>query len=168
MRIAGGLAAGAVVAGMMVAGTAAAPAARAATGAAPEKAAAPAGVRSRWAELANAATGANLWSRSSTLERPMGSITKVMTAYVVLNTPGVNLNRVITVPKGIVAYDAGGASTASSSCRRRVGATTPTSRLKAAQAARVSTPRSSSSAFSSPLSNISRMMSQPPTNSPLT
>jgi D-alanyl-D-alanine carboxypeptidase (penicillin-binding protein 5/6) len=115
MRIAGGLAAGAVVAGLVVAGGAAAPAAKAANaaaGAAPEKAAAPVGVRSRWAELANAATGANLWSRSSTLERPMGSITKVMTAYVVLTTPGVNLNRVITVPKGIVAYDAGGASTA--------------------------------------------------------
>jgi D-alanyl-D-alanine carboxypeptidase (penicillin-binding protein 5/6) len=66
---------------------------------------APAGVRSRWAELANAATGADLWSRSSVLERPMGSITKVMTAYVVLTTPGLNLNRVITVPGGIVAYD---------------------------------------------------------------
>ena len=35
----------------------------------------------------------------------MGSITKVMTAYVVLTTPGVNLNRVITVPSGIVGYD---------------------------------------------------------------
>ena len=107
MRIAGGVAAGAVVAGLIVAGGAAAPAARAAAGTAavPEKAAAPAGVQSRWAELANAATGANLWSRSSTLERPMGSITKVMTAYVVLTTPGVNLNRVITVPGGIVAYD---------------------------------------------------------------
>jgi D-alanyl-D-alanine carboxypeptidase (penicillin-binding protein 5/6) len=35
----------------------------------------------------------------------MGSITKVMTAYVVLTTPGLNLNQVITVPKGIVAYD---------------------------------------------------------------
>ena len=33
----------------------------------------------------------------------MGSVTKVMTAYVVLNTPGLNLNRVITVPSGIVA-----------------------------------------------------------------
>ena len=42
----------------------------------------------------------------------MGSITKVMTAYVVLTTPGLNLNRVVTVPGGIVAYDAGGASTA--------------------------------------------------------
>jgi D-alanyl-D-alanine carboxypeptidase (penicillin-binding protein 5/6) len=62
-------------------------------------------VRSRWAELADAATGVNLWSRSSVQERPMGSVTKVMTAYVVLTTPGINLNRVITVPAGIVAYD---------------------------------------------------------------
>lgn len=70
-----------------------------------QKAAAPSGVKSRLAELANAATGANLWSRSSVTERPMGSITKVMTAYVVLTTPGLNLNRVITVPSGITAYD---------------------------------------------------------------
>jgi D-alanyl-D-alanine carboxypeptidase (penicillin-binding protein 5/6) len=66
---------------------------------------APVGVRSRLAELANAATGANLWSRSSVTERPMGSVTKVMTAYVVLSTPGLNLGRVITVPSGITAYD---------------------------------------------------------------
>jgi serine-type D-Ala-D-Ala carboxypeptidase (penicillin-binding protein 5/6) len=117
MRIAGGLAAGALVAGTIaagtaVAGTAAAPPARAAVLAPASPASAPAGVRARWAELANAATGADLWSRSSVLERPMGSITKVMTAYVVLTTPGLNLNRVITVPGGIVAYDAGGASTA--------------------------------------------------------
>jgi D-alanyl-D-alanine carboxypeptidase (penicillin-binding protein 5/6) len=63
------------------------------------------GVASRYAELANAATGANLWSRSSVVKRPMGSVTKVMTAYVVLTTPGLNLNRVITVPGGIVGYD---------------------------------------------------------------
>jgi D-alanyl-D-alanine carboxypeptidase (penicillin-binding protein 5/6) len=95
---------------MIVAGGAAAPAARAATlapgitlSAGPARA--PAGVRSHYALLANAATGANLWSRSSFLERPMGSVTKVMTAYVVLTTPGLNLNRVITVPGGIVAYD---------------------------------------------------------------
>jgi D-alanyl-D-alanine carboxypeptidase (penicillin-binding protein 5/6) len=104
MRIAAGLAAGAVVAGMMLPGAVAAPAARAATGAA-KAGSAPVGVRSRLAELANAATGADLWSRSSVVERPMGSITKVMTAYVVLTTPGLNLNRVITVPSGIVAYD---------------------------------------------------------------
>jgi D-alanyl-D-alanine carboxypeptidase (penicillin-binding protein 5/6) len=107
MRIAGGVAAGAAVAAMMasvVAVLVSGPAASAATRRA-EAASAPAGVRSHWAELANAATGANLWSRSSVLERPMGSITKVMTAYVVLTTPGLNLNRVITVPSGIVAYD---------------------------------------------------------------
>ncbi|HEX3959517.1 MAG TPA: serine hydrolase, partial [Trebonia sp.] len=108
MRIAGGLAAGAVIAGLVVAGGVAAPAASAATGAAAgeaKAAAAPVGVRSRLAELANAATGADLWSRSSVTERPMGSVTKVMTAYVVLTTPGLNLNQVITVPSGIVAYD---------------------------------------------------------------
>jgi serine-type D-Ala-D-Ala carboxypeptidase (penicillin-binding protein 5/6) len=104
MRIAVGLAAGAVVAGMMLPGAVAAPAARAATGEA-KAGSAPVGVRSRLAELANAATGADLWSRSSVVERPMGSIAKVMTAYVVLTTPGLNLNRVITVPGGIVAYD---------------------------------------------------------------
>ena len=87
------------VAGLLAAGMVAAapgvPAARAA--------AAPVGVQSHWAELANAVTGANLWSRSSVIKRPMGSITKVMTAYVVIKAGG--LNRVITVPKGIVAYD---------------------------------------------------------------
>jgi D-alanyl-D-alanine carboxypeptidase (penicillin-binding protein 5/6) len=115
MRIAGGLAAVAVFAGLILAAGVTAPAARAAAaravapgvkGAPAAKAAsAPAGVQSRFAELANAATGANLWSRSSVTERPMGSVTKVMTAYVVLTTPGLNLNRVITVPGGVVAYD---------------------------------------------------------------
>jgi D-alanyl-D-alanine carboxypeptidase (penicillin-binding protein 5/6) len=63
--------------------------------------------------VANAKTGADLWSRSSVLKRPMGSVTKVMTAYVILTTPGLNLNRVITVPGGIVGYDERyGASTA--------------------------------------------------------
>jgi D-alanyl-D-alanine carboxypeptidase (penicillin-binding protein 5/6) len=68
-------------------------------------------VAAPWAELANAVTGADLWSRSSVTERPMGSITKVMTAYVVIEAGG--LNRVITVPKGIIGYDKKyGASTA--------------------------------------------------------
>ena len=49
--------------------------------------------------------------RSSVSEHPMGSITKVMTAYVVIEAG--NLNRVITVPRGVVGYDdAYGASTA--------------------------------------------------------
>jgi serine-type D-Ala-D-Ala carboxypeptidase (penicillin-binding protein 5/6) len=92
--VSGGVVAGLLAAGMVVAAPGA-PGASAATG--------PVGVQSHWAELANAVTGANLWSRSSVLERPMGSITKVMTAYVVIEIGG--LNRVITVPKGIVGYD---------------------------------------------------------------
>jgi serine-type D-Ala-D-Ala carboxypeptidase (penicillin-binding protein 5/6) len=60
-------------------------------------------VRAPWAELANEATGADLWSRGSVSEHPMGSITKIMTAYVVIEAG--NLNRVITVPSGIVGYD---------------------------------------------------------------
>ena len=110
MRVAGRLAAIAVVAGTIVAGGATVPSARAATGEAAtapaaKAASAPAGVRSHYAELANAATGANLWSRSSVIKRPMGSVTKVMTAYVVLTTPGLSLKRVLTVPSGIVGYD---------------------------------------------------------------
>ena len=113
MRVPAGLLSGAAVTGLLAAGlTAAAPAASAATtvktvtaakAAAAKAAAAPAGVRAPWAELANAATGADLWSRSSVSERPMGSVTKVMTAYVVIKAG--DLNRVITVPEGIVAYD---------------------------------------------------------------
>ena len=115
MRVPAGLLSGAAVTGLLAAGlTAAAPAASAAATAktataakaattAKAAAAAPAGVRAPWAEVANAATGADLWSRSSVSERPMGSVTKVMTAYVVIEAG--DLNRVITVPEGIVAYD---------------------------------------------------------------
>jgi serine-type D-Ala-D-Ala carboxypeptidase (penicillin-binding protein 5/6) len=118
MRVAGRLAVAGAAAVMVAAGGAAAPAARAATtppaaltapAAVTAKAAVaasgPAGVSSRLAELANAATGADLWSRSSVTKRPIGSVTKVMTAYVVLETPGLRLNRVISVPAAIVAYD---------------------------------------------------------------
>jgi serine-type D-Ala-D-Ala carboxypeptidase (penicillin-binding protein 5/6) len=126
MRVPAGLLSGAAVTGLLAAGlTAAAPAAGAAATAKTAtvantrtvagtntatvaKAGAPARVGAPWAELANAATGADLWSRSSVTERPMGSITKVMTAYVVLETAGTapgGLNRLVTVPEGIVAYD---------------------------------------------------------------
>jgi serine-type D-Ala-D-Ala carboxypeptidase (penicillin-binding protein 5/6) len=126
MRVAVLLAAGAIAAGTLSVTVAAAPAraaglrpAAAVSGAAPARelvkraALAPPVVASRLAELADAATGQNLWSRSSVTERPIGSITKVMTAYVVLSTPGVNLSRLVTVPSGITAYDKKyGASTA--------------------------------------------------------
>ena len=110
MRVAFRLLSGAAVPGLLVAGlVVTGPAASAATTAntaaatAAKTAATPTGVQAPWAELANAATGADLWSRSSVTERPMGSITKVMTAYVVIEAG--DLNRVITVPAGIVAYD---------------------------------------------------------------
>jgi D-alanyl-D-alanine carboxypeptidase (penicillin-binding protein 5/6) len=112
MRITGRLAASTVAAGMVaVMILAAGPAARAATSGSAEsatsagsaKAAGPAGVRAPWAELENEATGQVLWSRSSATERPMGSITKVMTAYVVLEAG--HLNQLITVPSGIIGYD---------------------------------------------------------------
>jgi D-alanyl-D-alanine carboxypeptidase (penicillin-binding protein 5/6) len=71
----------------------------------------PTGVQAPYAEVANAATGADIWSQDPTAEVPMGSITKVMTAYVVIESG--DLNQLITVPNGINAYDNKyGASTA--------------------------------------------------------
>jgi len=71
----------------------------------------PSGVKAPYAEVADAATGGILWSRDPAVRVPMGSIAKVMTAYVVIESG--NLNRLITVPKGIIAYDKKyGASTA--------------------------------------------------------
>ncbi len=67
------------------------------------KTSAPVGVRAPWAELANEVTGQDLWSRSSVTERPMGSITKVMTAYLVIEAG--HLNQQITVPSAIIGYD---------------------------------------------------------------
>jgi serine-type D-Ala-D-Ala carboxypeptidase (penicillin-binding protein 5/6) len=105
-RVAASTVAAGMVAGLIVA---AGPAARAAER--PQVASAPTGVHAPYAELANELTGADLFSRSSVSEHPMGSITKVMTAYVVIEAG--DLNRVITVPSGIVGYDdAYGASTA--------------------------------------------------------
>lgn len=53
-------------------------------------------------ELANAATGAPLWAQDLDTRRPMGSITKVMTALVVLQAG--DLNRKIKVTKAAVRY----------------------------------------------------------------
>ena len=64
---------------------------------------APRGVQAKGGALANAATGAVLWSRGMNTERPMGSITKVMTAIVVLRAG--DLHQRIKVPKGVIAYD---------------------------------------------------------------
>ena len=62
----------------------------------------PSGVGARSAAVENAATGALLWSRGLNTERPMASITKVMTAYIVVRAG--NLDRKITIPSAVVAY----------------------------------------------------------------
>jgi serine-type D-Ala-D-Ala carboxypeptidase (penicillin-binding protein 5/6) len=63
---------------------------------------APAGVHARAGELAAASTGTVLWSRGLNTELPMGSITKVMTALVVIRAG--DLNREIRIPKSVIAY----------------------------------------------------------------
>ena len=101
MTVAGLTAAGLTGTGLMDAPPARAAVRAGSTLAVPD--ASPSGVRAPHAYLADAATGADIWSRSSNVSVPMGSITKVITAYVVIkaNTPG----RVISVPRGIIAYD---------------------------------------------------------------
>ena len=74
-------------------------------------AAAPSGVQAKEAAIANAATGRVLWSRDLNAERPMASITKVMTALVVIRAG--DLGRRITVPAAVIGYvRAWGASSA--------------------------------------------------------
>ena len=65
-------------------------------------AAGPGGVRAKSAAIENAATGALLWSRDPNTERPMASITKVMTAFVVLRAG--DLRRTVTVPSAVIGY----------------------------------------------------------------
>jgi serine-type D-Ala-D-Ala carboxypeptidase (penicillin-binding protein 5/6) len=62
----------------------------------------PSDVQAQAAAIADASDGAVLWSRGLNTERPIGSITKVMTAVVVLNTG--DLDRSITVPNAVLAY----------------------------------------------------------------
>ena len=93
---------------LLLAPIAAAPAAEAGTAAPAGPAAgalarAPRDVLAEGGALVNAGTGAVLWSRGMNTERPMGSITKVMTAIVVLQAG--DLHRRIEVPKGVIPYD---------------------------------------------------------------
>jgi D-alanyl-D-alanine carboxypeptidase (penicillin-binding protein 5/6) len=94
----------------LVAGTAlvagvlgAAPAANASPAATAASAtSAPAGVGARSAAVQDVVTGKLLWSRDLNTERPMASITKVMTAYLVLKAG--HLNREITIPAAVTGY----------------------------------------------------------------
>jgi serine-type D-Ala-D-Ala carboxypeptidase (penicillin-binding protein 5/6) len=63
---------------------------------------APGGVKARGAVLADAATSQVLWGRDVNTERPVASVTKVMTALLVLK--GGDLGREIRVPKAAVTY----------------------------------------------------------------
>ncbi len=74
------------------------------TAAAPAWAAAhyPGGVLAKGAALEDASTGTMLWSRKLTTERPMGSITKVMTALLVLRAG--DLSKRVKVPAAVVGY----------------------------------------------------------------
>jgi serine-type D-Ala-D-Ala carboxypeptidase (penicillin-binding protein 5/6) len=67
-----------------------------------EVAGAPKGVKAKGAVLADAATGQVLWGRGVDTERPMASITKVMTALLVLRAG--DLGREIRVPKAAQTY----------------------------------------------------------------
>ncbi len=62
----------------------------------------PAGVVAAGADLVNAANGQLMWSRAVNVERPIASITKVMTALVVLQSG--DLNREIRVTKAAEEY----------------------------------------------------------------
>ncbi len=59
-------------------------------------------VRALGGALADAGTMQLLWSRQLNTERPMGSITKVMTALVVIGSG--DLNREIRIPRSVLAY----------------------------------------------------------------
>ena len=63
---------------------------------------APGGVKAKGAVLADAATGQILWGRGLGTERPMASVTKVMTALLVLQ--GGNLGQEIRIPKAAFNY----------------------------------------------------------------
>ena len=63
---------------------------------------APARVKAKGALLADAATGQVLWSRDPTTPRPMASVTKVMTALLVLESN--RLSEKIRVPKEAFKY----------------------------------------------------------------
>ncbi|HEX4089059.1 MAG TPA: serine hydrolase [Trebonia sp.] len=63
---------------------------------------APRAVKAKEGILVDATTGQVLWSKNADVPRPIASITKVMTALVILQAG--DLNREITVPKGVIGY----------------------------------------------------------------
>ena len=91
-----GLLAGTALAASVVLGAPAPAASASATSAGPS------GVAARSAAVENAATGKLLWSRGLNTERPMASITKAMTAYLVIRAG--HLDSKITIPAAVTGY----------------------------------------------------------------
>jgi len=102
VRVTGLVAGAALMAGVLAPAAQAASAGSAPAASASSVASGPAGVGARSAAVQDVVTGKLLWSRALNTERPMASITKVMTAYVVLKAG--NLNREITVPAAVTGY----------------------------------------------------------------
>ena len=67
-----------------------------------EVAGAPRGVKAKAGILTDAATGQVLWAKQANVERPIASITKVMTAYLVIQAG--HLDQKITIPKAVLDY----------------------------------------------------------------
>ncbi len=88
--------------GLILTGTAPASAATHAAAGRAEASSGQAGVQARAAAIADASTGRVLWSRDLNTEVPMASITKVMTALVVIRAG--HLSRRISVPAAVVGY----------------------------------------------------------------
>jgi D-alanyl-D-alanine carboxypeptidase (penicillin-binding protein 5/6) len=63
---------------------------------------APLGVKAKEGILVDATTGQVLWSKDANVPRPIASITKVMTALVILQSG--DLSQPIRVPKAVVSY----------------------------------------------------------------
>ena len=73
------------------------------------QAAGPSGITAKGAYLYDASKGEKLWGRATTTQRPIGSITKVMTAVVVLRAG--HLDRQVTVKKSYVGHVRGNDAT---------------------------------------------------------
>ncbi len=102
VRVTGLLAGVALAAGTALTVSAAAAPPASANAASANAASGPSGVAAKAAAVENAATGSLLWSRGLNTERPMASITKVMTALVVIRAG--HLNREITIPRAVTGY----------------------------------------------------------------
>jgi serine-type D-Ala-D-Ala carboxypeptidase (penicillin-binding protein 5/6) len=63
---------------------------------------APKGVKAKAGILVDATTGQVLWAKGQNTVRPIASITKVMTALVIMQAGG--LNQKVTVPKAVTGY----------------------------------------------------------------